>query len=133
MERSRWAVIAQRDDNGWVVAALLAAWSAINASTSYADGVSRAVNGGGDTDTVAAIARSANERRFANGADIRLMPPVSGAGSLLPQEHPLRLVQETNSPLTATSPNQLWVADVMYVSTVEGWLYRACLTDFSPG
>ncbi len=28
----------------------------------------------------------------------------------------------------ATCPNQLWVADV-YVPTVEGWLYLACVTD----
>jgi ADP-ribosyl-[dinitrogen reductase] hydrolase len=42
--------------NGWVVAALCAAWSAASRSTSYADGVVRAVGGGGDTDTVAAIA-----------------------------------------------------------------------------
>lgn len=42
--------------NGWVVAALLGAWSACSRATSYTDGVVRAVNGGGDTDTVAAIA-----------------------------------------------------------------------------
>ena len=29
----------------------------------------------------------------------------------------------------ATSPNQLWVADVTYVPTVQGWLYLACVTD----
>jgi len=29
----------------------------------------------------------------------------------------------------ATRPNQLWVADVTYVPTVEGWLYLACVTD----
>ena len=29
----------------------------------------------------------------------------------------------------ATSPNQLWVADVTYVPTLEGWLYLACVTD----
>ncbi|WP_281287609.1 ADP-ribosylglycohydrolase family protein [Amycolatopsis rhizosphaerae] len=43
-------------NNGWVVAALLAAWSAVSPASSYVDGVVRAVNGGGDTDTVAAIA-----------------------------------------------------------------------------
>ncbi len=42
--------------NGWVVAALLAAWSTVSGSTCYADGVVRAVKGGGDTDTVGAIA-----------------------------------------------------------------------------
>jgi len=29
----------------------------------------------------------------------------------------------------ATGPNQLWVADVTYVPTVQGWLYLACVTD----
>ena len=42
--------------NGWVVEALQGAWSAIAESTSYADAVERAVRGGGDADTVAAIA-----------------------------------------------------------------------------
>lgn len=42
--------------NGWVVAALLAAWSAISHSDGLVDGLHRAVAGGGDTDTVAAIA-----------------------------------------------------------------------------
>ena len=30
---------------------------------------------------------------------------------------------------SATAPNQLWVADVTYVPTVQGWLYLACVTD----
>jgi hypothetical protein len=29
----------------------------------------------------------------------------------------------------APAPNQLWVADVTYVPTVQGWLYLACVTD----
>jgi putative transposase len=29
----------------------------------------------------------------------------------------------------ATRPNPLWVADVTYVPTVQGWLYLACVTD----
>ena len=29
----------------------------------------------------------------------------------------------------ATAPNQLWVADVTYVPTVQGWLYLACVTE----
>ena len=29
----------------------------------------------------------------------------------------------------ATAPNQLWVADVTSVPTVQGWLYLACVTD----
>jgi len=29
----------------------------------------------------------------------------------------------------ASAPNQLWVADVTYVPTVQGWLYLACVTD----
>ena len=54
-------------NNGWVVAALQAAWSAINRSASYPDGVVAAVNGGGDTDTVAAIAGALLGARY--GAD----------------------------------------------------------------
>ena len=30
---------------------------------------------------------------------------------------------------SASAPNQLWVADVTYVPTVQGWLYLACVTD----
>lgn len=42
--------------NGWVVAALLGAWSAISHTQGLAPGLRAAVAGGGDTDTVAAIA-----------------------------------------------------------------------------
>ncbi|HXV94890.1 MAG TPA: ADP-ribosylglycohydrolase family protein [Pseudonocardia sp.] len=42
--------------NGWVVAALQGAWSAIVHSAGLAAGLQAAVRGGGDTDTVAAIA-----------------------------------------------------------------------------
>jgi ADP-ribosyl-[dinitrogen reductase] hydrolase len=42
--------------NGWVVAALQGAWSAIVHTTGLVDGLQAAVQGGGDTDTVAAIA-----------------------------------------------------------------------------
>jgi ADP-ribosyl-[dinitrogen reductase] hydrolase len=42
--------------NGWAVAALQGAWSAIVRTTGLVDGLQAAVRGGGDTDTVAAIA-----------------------------------------------------------------------------
>lgn len=42
--------------NGWVVEALQAAWSAITHGTTLVDALERAVRGGRDTDTVAAIA-----------------------------------------------------------------------------
>ena len=44
--------------NGWVVRAFQAALAAIGGATSLADALERAVRGGGDTDTVAAIAGS---------------------------------------------------------------------------
>ena len=44
------------ENNGWVIEAYQGAWSAIAASSSFADAVERAVRGGRDTDTVAAIA-----------------------------------------------------------------------------
>jgi putative transposase len=34
-----------------------------------------------------------------------------------------------NRKFTATAPDQLWVADVTYVPTVEGWLYLATVLD----
>jgi transposase InsO family protein len=33
---------------------------------------------------------------------------------------------------TETAPNQLWVADVTYVPTVQGWLYLAWVTAVYP-
>jgi len=42
-------------NNGWVVPALLAAWSAISRTSGVVPGLHAAVAGGGDTDTVAAI------------------------------------------------------------------------------
>ncbi|KAL1412627.1 hypothetical protein Q8F55_000374 [Vanrija albida] len=45
-------------NNGWVVAALQAAWSAIHHGDSLVDVLERAVRAGDDTDTVAAIAGS---------------------------------------------------------------------------
>jgi len=44
-----------RHSNGWVVAALLAAWSALTGTTDLRGALIAAVRGGGDTDTVAAI------------------------------------------------------------------------------
>lgn len=38
---------------------------------------------------------------------------------------PNRLLQAP----TATAPNQLWVADITYVETAEGWLYLAAILD----
>lgn len=45
-------------DNGWVVAALQGALSAVSSASGPVEAVERAVRGGGDTDTVAAIAGS---------------------------------------------------------------------------
>lgn len=47
-----------RDGNGWVVRAFQAALAATSGATSLRDALERAVRGGGDTDTVAAIAGS---------------------------------------------------------------------------
>lgn len=45
-------------NNGWSVAALQAAWSAVHGAESLRDALVRAVHAGGDTDTVAAVAGS---------------------------------------------------------------------------
>ena len=47
---------ADFDQNGWVVQALQGAWSAIHHGSGLVDSLERAVRGGRDTDTVAAIA-----------------------------------------------------------------------------
>ena len=44
------------ENNGWVVSAFQAAWSAVYRAKSIQDGLERAVRAGNDTDTVAAIA-----------------------------------------------------------------------------
>lgn len=54
--------------NGWVVAALQAAWSAVVHADGLVDGLETAVRGGGDTDTVAAIAGALLGARFGGGA-----------------------------------------------------------------
>lgn len=54
-------------DNGWVVAALCGAWSAVHRAASFEDGVVAAVRGGGDTDTVAAITGALLGARFGAG------------------------------------------------------------------
>lgn len=64
----RWLAIIQealtgdprdfKDSNGWVVSAFQAALSAVTHSKSLEDAIESAIRGGGDTDTVAAIAGS---------------------------------------------------------------------------
>ena len=66
----------------------------------------------------------------------RLMRAASLAGC-----HPRRSVRTThadhtaNAPdlvrrqFTATAPNQLWLTDITYVATGEGWLYLAAILD----
>ncbi|MBW0132947.1 ADP-ribosylglycohydrolase family protein [Pseudonocardia abyssalis] len=54
--------------NGWVVAALQGAWSAIEHTDGLVDGLQAAVRGGGDTDTVAAIAGALLGARYGASA-----------------------------------------------------------------
>ena len=68
--RDRWAALVDealapevhprdfRAQNGWVVRAFQGALAAVTGATSLTDAVERAIRGGGDTDTVAAIAGS---------------------------------------------------------------------------
>lgn len=78
--RDRWrALIAEalapgahprdfREGNGWVVRAFQAALAAVAGANSLRDAVERAVRGGGDTDTVAAIAGSLAGALFGGSA-----------------------------------------------------------------
>ena len=43
-------------------------------------------------------------------------------------DHPIAPNRLTEAP-KATAPNQLWVADITYVETQEGWLYLAAILD----
>ncbi len=66
VDRAHWAPLLDEAEtvgpshyasqNGWCVAALLGAWSAISSTDGHVAGLHAAVAGGGDTDTVAAIA-----------------------------------------------------------------------------
>jgi ADP-ribosyl-[dinitrogen reductase] hydrolase len=51
-------------NNGWVVHALQAAWSALTHTDNYADAVRLCIRAGGDTDTVAAIAGALAGARY---------------------------------------------------------------------
>ncbi|WP_394551722.1 ADP-ribosylglycohydrolase family protein [Agromyces sp. MMS24-JH15] len=78
--RARWSALIDealvpgahpRDfsaDNGWVVRAFQAALAAVNGASSLPDALERAVRGGNDTDTVAAIAGSLAGARFGGSA-----------------------------------------------------------------
>ena len=78
--RDRWATLIDealapgahpRDfqrGNGWVVRAFQAALAAVGGATSLTDALERAVRGGGDTDTVAAIAGSLAGAKYGGSA-----------------------------------------------------------------
>jgi ADP-ribosylglycohydrolase len=94
--RERWAqliadaeVKQPRDfpRNGWVVEALQAAWSAITRGEGLVDTLERAVRGGGDTDTVAAIAGAlAGAARGASGIPFRWRRMLHGWPGLRAQQ-----------------------------------------------
>ncbi|PZF66162.1 ADP-ribosylglycohydrolase family protein [Curtobacterium sp. MCBD17_013] len=76
--RARWLALLDEaeqsnpadfaDRNGWVVAALQGAVSAVTRGSDLVDVLERAVRGGNDTDTVAAIAGSLAGARYGAGA-----------------------------------------------------------------
>lgn len=45
-----------------------------------------------------------------------------------PHDHPIAPNRLAEAP-KATAPNQLWVADITYIDTQEGWLYLAAILD----
>ena len=58
----------------------------------------------------------------ARKAAIASRPPTATRTS------PSRLIALAEAP-KATAPNQLWVADITYIETKEGWLYLAAILD----
>jgi ADP-ribosyl-[dinitrogen reductase] hydrolase len=67
-EAERVEPAAFADRNGWVVAALQAAWSAVVRADGLEHGLQLAVHAGGDTDTVAAIAGALLGARYGGSA-----------------------------------------------------------------
>jgi transposase InsO family protein len=51
------------------------------------------------------------------------------ARTTTPDETAQRAADLVNRDFTATAPNRLWLADITYVSTWEGWLYVALVQD----
>ena len=60
--------------------------------------------------------RCKQKRKFKATTDSRHALPIA----------PNRLVQRFNE---TTAPNQVWVADITYIATDEGWLYLAGVKD----
>ncbi|MFC5062869.1 ADP-ribosylglycohydrolase family protein [Actinomycetospora atypica] len=69
-EAARLGPGAYASSNGWVVAALQGAWAAVSGTASAEEGLIAAVRGGGDTDTVAAIAGALLGARY-GGVSLR--------------------------------------------------------------
>lgn len=81
--------------NGWVVAALQGAWSAVVRAGSPDAGLEAAVRGGGDTDTVAAIAGALLGARFgASTVPLRLRSLLHGWPGLRAEDL-VRLAERT--------------------------------------
>ncbi|PKQ14875.1 MAG: hypothetical protein CVT67_12070 [Actinobacteria bacterium HGW-Actinobacteria-7] len=59
-------------------------------------------------------------RRKAKGRRRKLAPETAAAPDLVKRD------------FSAKAPNELWVADITYVPTWEGWLFLAVVTDCSP-
>lgn len=59
------------------------------------------------------------------------MPRATAGGRLPPTEHqvPPPLQDRPKRLFTATQPDQLWVADVTYLPTWEGWPFLAAVID----
>jgi transposase InsO family protein len=58
-----------------------------------------------------------------------LVPPLSGAPQTTDSRHNLALYRNLAKDFLLTGPNQLWVADLTYLRTVDGWMFLSLIMD----
>jgi transposase InsO family protein len=58
-----------------------------------------------------------------------LVPPLRGAPRTTDSRHSLPIFRNEAKAIQTTGPNQVWVADITYLDTDEGWLYLSLVMD----
>jgi len=58
-----------------------------------------------------------------------LVPPIKGAPQTTNSRHSLPIFRNEAKAVQTTASNQVWVADITYLRTDEGWLYLSLIMD----